>query len=196
MNDELQMEINRQKWIKEQQAKTVKPATKSFSVSQAITVVVLILFCVVIWSVVRSMNNAIPPLPKQSPRTSTTPAPSVLSEHDEAQEHAKSFILKTLKAPDSAKFPPYSEIKVAKVNGLWEADTYVDAQNSFGAMIRTPYFLKMENQGALWRLAYIGQEREKAFVPAAEPTVKPAEEKQIHRSVDKDGNTVFSDNQQ
>lgn len=193
MNDELQMEINRQKWIKEQQAKTGKPKTSGFSASKAITVVVLILFCIVMWSVVRSMNNAVPPMAKDSTPPASSTSSAILSEHDEAQEHAKNFILKTLKAPDSAKFPPHSEIKAVKVNGMWEVSTYVDAQNSFGAMIRTPYFLKMENQGALWRLAYIGQEREKAFVPAdSEPQTRPAPESEIRRSVDKDGNPVFS----
>lgn len=191
MNDELQMERNRQQWIAEQQAKKGK-AVKRFPFKNAILCLIGIAILIPIFTAIVSSN-------KPSTATAPVPAPnaasSVLSEHDEAQEHAKSFILKTLKAPDSAKFPPYSEIKVVKVNGLWEVSTYVDAQNSFGAMIRTPYHLKMENQGALWRLVYIGQEREQSAAPIyAGTAAKPAEEKQIHRSVDKDGNPVFSDN--
>lgn len=171
-----------------------------FVIRKEVKALILVLVCLAIWGHVRSINSAIPPLPKPAPSSNTSTAPAILSEHDEAQEHAKSFILKTLKAPDSAKFPPYSEIRAVKVAGLWEVSTYVDAQNSFGAMIRTPYFLKMENQGALWRLAYIGQEREMAYIAPAEykqsATTKDVAEKPVYRSVDKDGNPVFSDNQQ
>lgn len=193
MNDEIQMERNRQQWVAEQQSRISKPPQKRLPLRNIILALIGFAILVPIFTAIVS-NSKSPQSAAPAPSNSAESA--ILSEHDEAQEHAKSFILKTLKAPDSAKFPPHSEIKAVKVNGMWEVETYVDAQNSFGAMIRTPYHLKMENQGSLWRLAYIGQEKEQSFIPAAEPTVKPAEEKQIHRSVDKDGNPVFSDNQQ
>ncbi len=76
-------------------------------------------------------------------------------EHDEAQYHAKSFIEKSLKAPATAKFPSYNEFLADKKGGYWEVYTYVDAQNSFGAMIRTRFCVKMKNLGDTWQLVDI-----------------------------------------
>jgi hypothetical protein len=62
-----------------------------------------------------------------------------------AQEHVKGL----LKAPASAKWPgAFSGIDIethAKklADGTYLVDSYVDAQNSFGAMVRTRYVLKL-----------------------------------------------------
>jgi hypothetical protein len=55
---------------------------------------------------------------------------------------------KSLKAPSTAKFSSYSETEVAKA----DADTYlvngwVDAQNSFGAVLRARYFCTAGKSG-------------------------------------------------
>jgi len=70
---------------------------------------------------------------------------------------AKHFTLEHLKAPSTAKFPEFynkdvsiyynDETKVAVV------DLYVDAQNSFGAMIRSRFNVKLKNsKGNTWDL--------------------------------------------
>lgn len=117
----------------------------------------------------------------------------------EAVEHAKNFIIKSLKAPSTAKFPNYNEIQYAKKNGIWIVSTYVDAQNSFGAMVRTSYLLEIENQGDVWRLMSIATDNDKLDLQPKEqtPVAKaPQSEQQIYKSVDKNGNLVFSDNPQ
>ena len=53
---------------------------------------------------------------------------------------AEQFVTKRLKAPASAKYPLYSRKNVTrKANGDFVVKSYVDSQNSFGAMIRTNY---------------------------------------------------------
>ncbi|OVZ93045.1 hypothetical protein CBW54_02915 [Yersinia kristensenii] len=57
-----------------------------------------------------------------------------------AYTYSKELIAKTLKSPTTAKFPPYSDIRIRPINNCqFEIDGYVDAHNSFGAMIRTKY---------------------------------------------------------
>lgn len=50
------------------------------------------------------------------------------------------IIKRVLKSPSSAKFPHYSEVEIYPA-GLcsFQIDSYVDSQNSFGAMIRSYY---------------------------------------------------------
>jgi hypothetical protein len=44
-----------------------------------------------------------------------------------------------LKAPATAAFPTYDEHAISRSGALWSVDSYVDAQNSFGAQLRTRY---------------------------------------------------------
>jgi hypothetical protein len=44
-----------------------------------------------------------------------------------------------LKAPASASFPAYDEHAISRSGALWSVDSYVDAQDSFGAQLRTRY---------------------------------------------------------
>ena len=53
------------------------------------------------------------------------------------EENMKSL----LKSPSTAQFCKYSEYQWSKENGIIKAQGYVDAQNSFGAMIRSTYLL-------------------------------------------------------
>lgn len=57
-----------------------------------------------------------------------------------ADAMAKHFVTQRLKAPSTAKFPRYDETSVL-ITGACEytIQSYVDAQNGFGAMIRNQY---------------------------------------------------------
>lgn len=57
-----------------------------------------------------------------------------------ADAMAKQFVMQRLKAPSTAKFAWYNETSVL-ITGACEytIQSYVDAQNSFGAMIRNQY---------------------------------------------------------
>lgn len=50
-------------------------------------------------------------------------------------------VKKLLKSPSTAQFCKYNEYKWSKENGIILAQGYVDAQNSFGAMLRSNYML-------------------------------------------------------
>jgi len=59
-----------------------------------------------------------------------------------------------LKAPKSAEFPSTSEASIDRIaSNLFDVVSYVDAQNSFGAMIRTFYTCKVRRSyGGSWEL--------------------------------------------
>ena len=74
---------------------------------------------------------------------------------------SKEFVKDRLVAPATAKFPPCVSYEEDRVNAEYRGDCkyhikgYVDAQNSFGAMIRHEYFCEIQyNKGDLkpWRL--------------------------------------------
>ena len=54
------------------------------------------------------------------------------------------FVKKNLKSPSTAQFPDYKEITINKNNFVYSVSGYVDAQNSFGAIMRTYYSGKIE----------------------------------------------------
>jgi hypothetical protein len=53
------------------------------------------------------------------------------------------FVEKQLKSPSTAKFPTTSHATITKVDSIYSVSCYVDAQNSFGAIIRTYYTAKI-----------------------------------------------------
>lgn len=64
------------------------------------------------------------------------------SEHSKATASvmAEEFVKNSLKSPSSAKFQWYDENQVEDLgDGKYKVTSYVDSQNSFGAMLRTNY---------------------------------------------------------
>jgi hypothetical protein len=61
---------------------------------------------------------------------------------------SKMFMEKELKAPKSAQWPEYGDegIKVgfSQKTGKWVVASFVDSQNSYGALIRTLYVMVIE----------------------------------------------------
>ncbi|MEP3457469.1 MAG: hypothetical protein ABJN64_02610 [Tateyamaria sp.] len=67
------------------------------------------------------------------------------------RQHISAFVMSqnpvstTLRAPSTADFPSFSSIRVTSVGSCrFRVDAYVDAQNGFGAQIRTQYQALME----------------------------------------------------
>lgn len=58
---------------------------------------------------------------------------------------SQKFVRQNLKAPSSAEFPLWSEAncKATRSGDTWKVRSYVDSQNSFGAMIRSDYGVEM-----------------------------------------------------
>lgn len=82
------------------------------------------------------------------------------ADHDsiEARSWAKIYVDKLLKASTTAKWPSgadfgvnqYKDKKGKVVKDVWEVSGYVDVQNSFGAMIRTQWYVKLKKTGNSW----------------------------------------------
>ena len=60
----------------------------------------------------------------------------------------KDFVEMRLKAPSTAEFSRMYDSDVEKVSGnYWKVESYVDAENSFGAMVRTYFTCEVTYQG-------------------------------------------------
>lgn len=64
------------------------------------------------------------------------------------QTSAKDVVTRALKAPSTAKFPgefltPLEDWSFARNKDVYQVSSYVDAQNSFGAMIRSDFIIKV-----------------------------------------------------
>jgi hypothetical protein len=77
--------------------------------------------------------------------------PDVPSEFD-AFYMSQKFVNDRLKAPSTAKYPSSSDVSIKQTGNKWIVTGYVDAQNSFGAMIRQNYICEMEVSGKSWKL--------------------------------------------
>ncbi len=65
------------------------------------------------------------------------------------------FVRDRLKAPATAKFPASNDPAVVARkldNGAYRVTAYVDSQNGFGALVRTPFVCNVTWQGDSWHL--------------------------------------------
>lgn len=63
---------------------------------------------------------------------------------------AKNYIKKKIKTPPTAEFPFLDYQSTSISPRIVEIRSYFDAQNSFGATVRTHYSIKMEQTGDDW----------------------------------------------
>ena len=69
------------------------------------------------------------------------------------------FVEARLKAPATAQFPTVDQAAVHSFgSGRYGVESYVDAQNSFGAMLRSRYACALKYDGTNWRLDAINIE--------------------------------------
>lgn len=119
-----------------------KTASKPKSKLRTVSLVIIALSIVIIVAVSRLGDDG----------TNAPPKP----EHDSMSAYymSQQFAEKQLIAPSTAKFPPYSQNRVADLGGgEYVISSYVDAQNSFGAMIRTQYLCTVKHvEGDRWQL--------------------------------------------
>ena len=72
-----------------------------------------------------------------------------------AQKNTEETVLNSLKAPSTAKFPgdffsPYLDWEIVKYENIIIVSSYVDAQNSFGATVRTNFTVKYDISDGNW----------------------------------------------
>lgn len=63
---------------------------------------------------------------------------------------SQSYVKLALKSPASAKFPTFEYSASDFGGGKWEVVSYVDSQNSFGALIRTNWIMLLTHTGGYW----------------------------------------------
>ncbi len=70
---------------------------------------------------------------------------------------AHSYVENILKAPGTAKFAPYDDTHITTLgDNRWSVESYVDSQNSFGAMLRSRYKIVLKYKGKdNWEVADI-----------------------------------------
>lgn len=74
------------------------------------------------------------------------------SEIKSAYAACQEWTRERLKAPSSAVFPPQSEISAERRNFAWRIRFTVDAQNSFGAFLRSDVYCKVRDRDDSWYL--------------------------------------------
>jgi hypothetical protein len=95
-----------------------------------------------------------------SPKTArvTTPAPALgASGTYTACTMATQFVKDRLKAPSTARFQACSDAQI-EYDGdhTFSVVSYVDSENSFGAMLRTTYLVRVRSlPDSQWKLLYI-----------------------------------------
>ena len=65
----------------------------------------------------------------------------------DAKVVAESEVKEILKSPSTAKFSSYSQTRITNDGDVWKVTGWVDAQNGFGATIRSDYSVKFTMTG-------------------------------------------------
>ncbi|KYN90801.1 hypothetical protein ATY35_20680 [Vibrio cidicii] len=107
-------------------------------------VVIIILLVCVIW--LGSLGDSSPVQTKERTEHTVT----------EAFHHCRNFVQQQLLSPKTASFPSIWDVKDYTTHlggGRYRVRAYVDAQNAFGAEIRTPFVCIVKYEGKYsWRL--------------------------------------------
>jgi hypothetical protein len=112
------------------QAPKVKQKQKLNPILGVATLLVMILVCVAIWATMDSDNG------KSNEPTGL-----------DAYVMCQLLIEDRLKAPGSTEYPVFSSIQYEQDGNIFYIKAYVDAQNSFGTLIRNDFFCVVEYVG-------------------------------------------------
>lgn len=88
-----------------------------------------------------------------SPQTMPAAQPSVHGSTSQAMVQCRGHVRDRLRAPATAQFSGFNETNAQEVStDLFRVTGYVDAENSFGANIRTTYQCTVQYEGSTYRL--------------------------------------------
>lgn len=98
-----------------------------------IPTMLIFFFGFIYWAGLNRNNVAVPSKPVEA-----------LPSNNIAGLMAKDYVLASLKAPSTAEFDYTHKFMISEVEkGLYEVASYVDSQNSFGAKIRSNWYVKI-----------------------------------------------------
>lgn len=84
--------------------------------------------------------------------------PDPLTKSQSAWYTCRQFVENRLKAPKTADFETYKAGQVAQVDpDEWKVIINVDAENSFGAMLRNKFYCHLQDKGDSWYLISIDE---------------------------------------
>lgn len=73
------------------------------------------------------------------------------------------WVKSILKSPSTAQFPSTYEFKVSTISGDMRVEGYVDAQNGFGAMLRSPWVVSCSCDKGTWTLLSLEFDGKKVY---------------------------------
>lgn len=104
-------------------------------------------------SILSGINSGSKPPTAIEPSHQPTAQEIEEAQRSDAKYMAKEFVTERLKAPSTAKFPYYGDFAASKTpGGSWQVMGYVDAQNSYGAMLRQQFLCTLKKTGDKWFL--------------------------------------------
>lgn len=115
-------------------------------------VVLAVLFSGLVWISQPEDMPTVAEIPAPAPapkKVKTIPDRSV-----DAFTYAQIFVKENLKAPATAKFGGLGESRIERLpdGETYKVYSYVDSQNSFGAMLRTKYYVKVIVKSDMWKI--------------------------------------------
>jgi hypothetical protein len=87
---------------------------------------------------------------QRAPAQEPSPGQQVAQQGDMAAWMAQKLVTQQLRSPSTATFPPSADV-TPTARG-WRVSSYVDAQNGFGANIRSHWSAELTAQGNEWEL--------------------------------------------
>jgi len=74
----------------------------------------------------------------------------------DAYIYSQTVVKENLKSPSTAQFPAQKYATITKIDeGKYKVEAFVDAQNTFGAMLRKPFIAIMRKNSDNWYCDYL-----------------------------------------
>lgn len=106
----------------------------------------------------RNQKEGAPVAESPAPAAPSVPAPkkakTIPDRSVDAFTYAQIFVKENLKAPATAKFAGLGESRIERLpdGETYKVYSYVDSQNSFGAMLRSKYYVKVIVKSDMWKI--------------------------------------------
>ncbi|MBI2120390.1 MAG: zinc ribbon domain-containing protein [Parcubacteria group bacterium] len=119
-----------------------KPNTTLWNIGSIFVFIFILLFFVGVMS---------PDTPNTTSSQSGSNSPDIINDDIDVFIQAKNFVKQGLKSPSTAVFPVLCDC-VTKNGSVYTVSSFVDSQNSFGAMLRSNWTVIMSLEGDKWVL--------------------------------------------